>query len=190
MTFLATSPCLNTIRVGIERTSYCAVVCWFSSVLSLTTFRSSRSPAISSRTGATTRQGPHHGAQKSTRTGVSASMTSATKLVSVTSMTAAMFAPSLPRPFTSGSSTIQSVVRLSVAPPGLRVRQYGDPSGAQRPEQVRRVVHLDERARDQHRDGDARRHERCCEELGPVAAAPGDDPGSEREAQHRLLRPG
>ena len=51
---------------------------------SLTIRRSGRSEAISSSTGATTRQGPHHGAQKSTSTGPSASRTSASKLVSVT----------------------------------------------------------------------------------------------------------
>src|SRR3954464_11140925 len=46
--------------------------------------RSSRSAAISSSTGATTRQGPHQAAQKSTSTGLSDSSTSAWKLVSVT----------------------------------------------------------------------------------------------------------
>src|SRR3954462_2137551 len=86
MTFLATWPFLKRIIVGIERTSYFAAVCWFSSTLSLTIRRSCRSLAISSRTGPTTRQGPHHGAQKSTRTGVSDSSTSAWKLVSVTSL--------------------------------------------------------------------------------------------------------
>src|SRR6202035_2604482 len=48
--------------------------------------RSGRSEAISSSTGPTTRQGPHHGAQKSTSTGPSDSMTSAWKLLSVTSL--------------------------------------------------------------------------------------------------------
>src|SRR5215212_3199645 len=86
MTFLASAPSLKMISVGIERTWYCAAVTWFSSTLSLTMRRSSRSCAISSRTGATTRHGPHHGAQKSTSTGVSDSMTSAWKLASVTSM--------------------------------------------------------------------------------------------------------
>src|SRR3954447_1472855 len=84
MTFLATAPFLKRIIVGIERTSYFAAVAWFSSTLSFTMRRSWRSPAISLRTGATTRHGPHHGAQKSTRTGCSDSMTSAWKLVSVT----------------------------------------------------------------------------------------------------------
>src|SRR3954469_5023193 len=85
MTFLATAPFRNRISVGMLRTSKFAAVCWFSSTLSLTIFRSERSAAISSRTGATTRHGPHHGAQKSTSTGPSASRTSAWKLLSVTS---------------------------------------------------------------------------------------------------------
>src|SRR3954454_765110 len=94
MTFLASAPSLKMIRVGMERTWYCAAVTWFSSTLSLTIRRSSRWEAISSRTGATTRHGPHHGAQKSTSTGVTDSMTSAWKLVSVTSvMLADMLAP-------------------------------------------------------------------------------------------------
>src|SRR5215203_2902647 len=54
------------------------------------------SSAISSRLGAITRHGPHHGAQKSTRTGFSCSSTSAWKLLSVTSvMFAATVAPSV-----------------------------------------------------------------------------------------------
>src|SRR3954465_4750334 len=85
MTFFTASPFLKRISVGIERTWNCAETWGFSSVLSLTILRSGRSPAISSRTGATTRQGPHQGAQKSTRTGASDSRTSAWKVVSVTS---------------------------------------------------------------------------------------------------------
>src|SRR5688500_1107768 len=81
---LAAWPCLKTIIVGIDMTPYWAAVCWFSSTLSLTMRRSLRSPAISSSTGATTRHGPHQGAQKSTRTGCSDSSTSAWKFVSVT----------------------------------------------------------------------------------------------------------
>src|SRR3712207_6726837 len=81
---LAAWPCLKTIIVGIDMTPYWAAVCWFSSTLSFTMRRSPRSPAISSSTGATTRHGPHHGAQKSTRTGCSDSSTSAWKFASVT----------------------------------------------------------------------------------------------------------
>ena len=88
MTFLATWPPLKRISVGIERTSNVAAVCWFSSTLSLTIFSVVALGAISSSTGATIRHGPHQGAQKSTSTGVSDSMTSAWKLVSVTSVMA------------------------------------------------------------------------------------------------------
>src|SRR5437762_1730564 len=85
MIFLAGCPPLKRIIVGIESTSYFAEVTGFSSVLSLTT-RKPRSWEISSSTGATMRHGPHQGAQKSTSTGSSASMTSAWKLESVTSI--------------------------------------------------------------------------------------------------------
>src|SRR3954470_23371838 len=82
----ATWPLRNTSSVGMARIWYSEAVWRFSSVFSFTILRSSRSAAISSRIGATTRHGPHHGAQKSTSTGWSASMTSAWKLVSVTSL--------------------------------------------------------------------------------------------------------
>src|SRR4051812_602842 len=60
--------------------------------------RSSRSAAISSSEGAITRHGPHHGAQRSTRTAFSFSSTSAWKLPSVTSlMSPATSAPLLVR---------------------------------------------------------------------------------------------
>src|SRR6478735_1329428 len=84
-TFFAIAPSLKRSRVGIERTSYWAAVCWFSSTLRLRMVRSSRSASISSSTGWTTRHGPHQGAQKSTRTGPSASRTSDLKVPSVTS---------------------------------------------------------------------------------------------------------
>src|SRR5689334_21164198 len=57
----------------------------FSSMLSLATVTlSPRSLAISSSAGAIIRHGPHHSAQKSTRTGPSAPSTSLAKLWSVT----------------------------------------------------------------------------------------------------------
>src|SRR3990170_3248308 len=59
--------------------------CWFSSVLTLAT--PILSPCFSPRlstTGETSRQGPHHGAQKSTRTGLSALRTSDSKVDSST----------------------------------------------------------------------------------------------------------
>src|SRR6476661_6580412 len=87
MTVLAGCPLRNRISVGIDITLNSIAVFWFSSMFSLTTFSwSARSFAISSTTGATIRHGPHHGAQKSTSTGVSDSMTSAWKLLSLTSL--------------------------------------------------------------------------------------------------------
>jgi len=60
-----------------------AAACGFSSMFSLTALsRPAHSVASASTTGATARQGPHQGAQKSTRTGMAASRSSA-KLVSV-----------------------------------------------------------------------------------------------------------
>src|SRR6201990_1064788 len=106
MTVLATSPCLNSISVGIDITLNFIAVCWFSSILSLTTYSASpRSEAISSTTGETRRQGPHHGAQKSTRTGTSDSTTSAWKLLSVTSVTAPAISVSLSVYFRKYSAT-------------------------------------------------------------------------------------
>src|SRR5947209_1288683 len=88
MTVLAGCPLRNRINVGIDITLNCTAVFWLSSMLSLTTLSASaRSLAISSTTGATIRHGPHHGAQKSTSTGLSDSRTSAWKLLSVTSVT-------------------------------------------------------------------------------------------------------
>ena len=66
---LATWPLRKSSSVGIAMIWYSDAVWMFSSVLSLTTLSSGRSPAISSTIGATMRHGPHHGAQKSTRTG-------------------------------------------------------------------------------------------------------------------------
>src|SRR4051812_29421618 len=66
-------------------------------MLSLTTLSlSACSPAISSRTGATWRHGPHHSAQKSTSTGRSACRTSEVKLWSVTAL---VLAPIMAIPF-------------------------------------------------------------------------------------------
>src|SRR5206468_2705803 len=61
----------------------------FSSMLSLATvILSPSSPAISSSAGAIIRHGPHHSAQKSTRTGPSDPRTSEAKLWSVTVLVA------------------------------------------------------------------------------------------------------
>src|SRR5690349_21133978 len=81
----AASPFLNRIMVGIERTPYCAVVEGFWSTLSLTIFTLPWSSVDnSSRTGAIARHGPHHSAQKSTRTGTLELRTSWLKLASET----------------------------------------------------------------------------------------------------------
>src|SRR5690349_13306367 len=69
------------------------VMAGFSSVLSLTMLTSSWSRAISSRIGATARHGPHHSAQKSTSTGLSLLMTSASNVSSVVLETAPMGGP-------------------------------------------------------------------------------------------------
>src|ERR1700723_749774 len=97
--------------VGIDSTWKLAAVCWFSSTLSLTIRRSERSWAISSSTGPTTRQGPHHGAQKSTSTGISDSITSAWKLLSVTSLRL----PAIALPF---SNAFRSLYKVKEGVPG------------------------------------------------------------------------
>src|ERR687886_1048184 len=54
------------------------------------------SPASSSSTGATARQGPHHGAQKSTMTGLSDLSTCCSKVSSVTAIVLVAMYSSLP----------------------------------------------------------------------------------------------
>ena len=107
--------CGRASSVGIARIWYSDAVWMFSSVLSFTTLSSGRSPAISSRIGATMRHGPHHGAQKSTSTGWSASMTSAWKLVSVTSLTCRPWGAPFALTLTS-----KSIVRAASARPRRR----------------------------------------------------------------------
>src|SRR5665213_1789065 len=64
--------------VGMPRTPYLVGTCGFSSMFSLAMVTLSPSSAdSSSRAGAIMRQGPHHSAQKSTRTGFLESRTSA-----------------------------------------------------------------------------------------------------------------
>src|ERR1700710_608346 len=93
----------------------------------LTMCRSSRSESISSRTGWTTRQGPHHGAQKSTSTAPSASMTSALKVASVTSARFPLTAIAFPRSglevhyFRKYSAPLRRHQRV-VVPAGAEVR--------------------------------------------------------------------
>src|SRR5688572_21860471 len=81
----ASRPFLNTLIVGIARTPKRPAVIGLASTSSFTTrILSPCSLATSSRTGPTIRHGPHHVAQKSTRTGVSDFRTSCSKLWSVT----------------------------------------------------------------------------------------------------------
>lgn len=78
------SPFLNTNKVGMLRMPKRADVSGLSSTLTLTIWNlSPYSESRSSRTGAMALQGPHHAAQKSTRTGLSACSTSWSKLASV-----------------------------------------------------------------------------------------------------------
>jgi hypothetical protein len=79
--------------VGMDVTPYFAAVAGFSSTLSLTMVNLSPcAAAISSRIGATILHGPHHSAQKSTRTGVLLVSTTVLKSSSVTCV-AAMISP-------------------------------------------------------------------------------------------------
>src|SRR5487761_2086306 len=85
MIVLTTCPLTNTLRVGIDVIPYLIAIADSSSVLSLTIFNLSPcSLAISSRIGETARQGPHHSAQKSTRTGVVLFRTTSSKVEVVT----------------------------------------------------------------------------------------------------------
>src|SRR5947207_3287822 len=60
------TPSWKKTRRGMLMARYCTAVRWFSSTLSLPMRTSLRCDAISSSSGAIIRQGPHHGAQKST----------------------------------------------------------------------------------------------------------------------------
>src|SRR5690606_28907990 len=83
-------PSLNSIRVGMPLTPILDGVMGLSSmlILAIVTLPDSSS-AICSSAGPICLQGPHHSAQKSTRTGVEDFRTSASKLSSVT-LTVAM----------------------------------------------------------------------------------------------------
>src|SRR3954452_15525945 len=83
----ATWPPLNSIIVGMPRTPYLRGICGFSSILTLETVTlPAMSVASSSRNGAIILQGPHHSAQKSTRTGSLARNTISSKLLSLTAV--------------------------------------------------------------------------------------------------------
>src|SRR6478735_8289263 len=76
--------------VGSDMIRSLAPVTGFSSTLSLTMAILSWVPAISSSTGEIILHGPHHSAQKSTRTGFSDISTSSVNVASVTILTAPM----------------------------------------------------------------------------------------------------
>jgi len=82
-------PFLKIMQVGMERMPYSVATPGDSSVLSLTALiLPSYSPANSSIKGAIMRQGPHQGAQKSTRTGTDDLRTSASNVLSLTAVAA------------------------------------------------------------------------------------------------------
>src|SRR6201991_2241501 len=83
----ATWPWAKIIMVGMPRTPYLVGTCGFSSILILAMVSFSPSSLdSSSRAGAIMRQGPHHSAQKSTKTGFLESRTSAWNEASETLM--------------------------------------------------------------------------------------------------------
>src|SRR3954465_8226525 len=91
MEVAATSPLLKTYTAGMDVMPYLAAVAGLSSTFSLTTSTlPACSAAMSSRIGVSMRHGPHHSAQKSTMTGLSAFRTSVSKLESVTSLAVLM----------------------------------------------------------------------------------------------------
>ncbi len=66
-----TSPFINNFTLEISLIPYSAAISWFLSASSLANFHSSLCISASlSSTGPRTLQGPHHSAQKSTRTGI------------------------------------------------------------------------------------------------------------------------
>src|SRR2546422_4312187 len=94
------SPPANRRSVGMDITPYRAVAWGLASMSRPTTFRRSPSSmATASTSGRTKRHGPHHSAQKSTRTGVADCRTSASKLWSVISVISPMWPPSCSRPW-------------------------------------------------------------------------------------------
>src|SRR3954447_25292866 len=86
------------------------------------------SEAISSSTGATILQGPHHSAQKSTRTGLSLPSTSSAKVASVTvTVLPAMEMSSSRWSGCSGVATGGAAV-LCPPPPSALVERLGEPA--------------------------------------------------------------
>src|SRR5690606_2243814 len=80
----ATAPSRNSSSVGMPRMLYFGGVCGFSSIFNFTTrSRSLYSSAMASSIGAIILQGPHHSAQKSSSTGLSAFNTSCSNVESL-----------------------------------------------------------------------------------------------------------
>ncbi len=95
-----TRPLRKSLTAGMPRIWNCCARSWFSSVLTLTTLiLPAFSSASCSSTGPSARQGPHHGAQKSTSTSweAEALTTSAGKVAVVTAGTDAVIATLLGR---------------------------------------------------------------------------------------------
>src|SRR5438477_3680342 len=89
-------PSLKMITVGIDMIPSCIGTPGFSSMsIFMTLILSPSSPWICSTIGAIIRHGPHHVAQKSTSTGLSAFRTAVSKSLSVTSSMFATCTPSL-----------------------------------------------------------------------------------------------
>src|SRR3546814_10845784 len=106
------------MRVGMPRTPYFCGVCGLSSMLILAMVtRPSISAAISSSAGAIILQGPHHSAQKSTRTGPAAFKTSCSKVPSLVALVLMETYPcedDAPRS-EEHTSELQSLMRISYA---------------------------------------------------------------------------
>src|SRR5690349_24814071 len=92
MIVVSTCPLLKTFIAGMEVIWYFMARSGFSSTFSLSTvILSGLSAWISSRTGATMRQGPHQAAQKSTSTGPSACSTSCSQVADVVALAVISF---------------------------------------------------------------------------------------------------
>src|SRR5918911_3211377 len=84
-------PFLKRMSVGMPLMPYCCETAGLSSTLSLTTVAlPAYFSATASTVGASMRHGAHHCAQKSTSTGLSDLRTSASKLLSLTSLTCSL----------------------------------------------------------------------------------------------------
>src|SRR5207247_400015 len=107
---------LNMASVGILRTPNCEAMPGWSSVLSLPSLTSgSSSAAARSNDGAITLQGPHHGAQKSTTTGMSLFWVWAVKFALLSSIGWPVNTLFLHRPHFGASAALSRGSRLVVS---------------------------------------------------------------------------